>query len=471
MRGKFWRAAALAAVSLLVGPACSGGGGAEQTNRLLVWTTETDPRAGAVMARLEAEFERRHAGVDLVIETVSWGDVSERLINASQSGNWPDVSHIQPFMAFSLYERGQLLPITDVRNEIEAANGPIFPAVRDLQTFGPQRDVYGIAYAVGTTFWSGLADRLPAGTDLARVSTWDDYLALARHAHASDPVRNRVTIPGAAPFFMDQLFGELVANAGGRLFGSDRCPTLTSPEVIAALTFFRRLADEGLLADDWPTQTYTDQFVRLANGTVFSVPVTYARAAQSVRESYRTSGRSPDDANDQTLRWLDQPVLRRGLPSIATIDAEPWVVFAAAGRRQQPNGQRNDILAKDFLRLFYARENYAAFTRQVPIHLTPIFERMAQDPAYVAATRPFEQWHRRTLERLSNGSTRPILMPDLSETGRSLPFLLEFQRAGVLSGAIADVVQGGHTPQAAAERAQLRAVQLVQRTSNITCGR
>lgn len=471
MKLRALRNVALAVVfaPLIVLAGCGDREGVERTDRLLVWTTESDTKAGQVMARIEAAFERRHSGVDLVVETVSWGDVSERLINASQSGDWPDVSHIQPFMAYSLYERDQLLPLTDLRNEIEAANGPIFPAVRDLQAFGPRGEVYGIAYAVGTTFWSVLAERLPPNEDLPRVVTWDDYLNLARRAHAADPQRNRITLPGAAPFFMDQLFGELVANAGGRLFGPDRCPLLTSPQVVSVLTFFRQLKEGGLLADDWSSQTYTDQFVRLANGPVFSVPVTYARSSQSVREAYRTSGRNPANANERTIRWLDQPVLRPGLRSIATIDAEPWVVFAAAARRQQADGQRNSDLAMDFLRMFYASDNYAAYTRQVPVHLTPIFERMANDPDYVAATRPFEEWHRRTLQRLSDGSTRPILMPDLSQSGRSLPFLLEFQRAGILSGAIADVIQGNNTAEAAAARAQQRAIQLVQRTSNIRC--
>ncbi len=465
--------AALAAVlSLAVLGSCSGNNGEQRTDRLVVWTTESDPKAGQVMARIETQFEQQHPGVDLVVETVSWGDVSERLINASRSGEWPDVSHIQPFMAYSLFSRNELLPITDVRDAIERENGPIFPAVRDLQVFGDGGgQVYGIAYAVGTTFWSVLAERLPPGENLSNVRTWNDYLALAQRVHAADPDRNRITVPGGAPFFMDQLFGEMVANAGGRLFGEDRCPVLNSREVIATLDFFRQLKAAGLLADDWSSQAYTDQFARLADGRVFSVLVTYARAAQSVREAYRTSGRNPADANERTLLWLNQPTLSPGLPSVATIDAEPWVVFAAAARRQQANGMRNDALAKAFLRLFYSRENYAAYTRQVPIHLTPIFERMANDPAYVAATRPFESWHRQTLRRLSDGTTRPILMPDLSPSGRSLPFLLEFQRAGILSGAINDVLQGNYTPQAAAARAQERALQLANRSEGISCRR
>jgi ABC-type glycerol-3-phosphate transport system substrate-binding protein len=463
---RFHLLAAVSAACVLVS-ACSGPK-SEKTDKLVVWSTESDKNAGKVLEKLETEFERRHPGVDLVIETIAWNDLSERLINASQSGAWPDVSHIQPFMAYSLYDKKQLLPITDVRDAVEKQNGPIFPAVRDLQVYGKDKQVYGLAYAVGTTFWSILGERLPPNESLSEVKTWDDYVRLAKLARAADPNRNRVTLPGAAPFFMDQLFGELVANAGGRLFNEKGCPTLTSKPVIESLQFFRQLKDAELLANDWPTQAYADQFDRLAKGSVFSVPVTYARAAQTVRGVYEKEGRSPKDASDKTLLWLDQPTSKAGLGSIATIDAEPWVVFQASANRRQADGKGNDQLAKEFIRMFYAPEFYAEYTKQVPIHLTPIFERMASEPDYVAATRPFEAWHQRTLERLRDGSTRPILMPDLSPSGRSLPFLLEFQRANILSGAITDVLQTDNSIQAAAERAQLRAMQLVKR-SGLKC--
>ena len=204
--------AAVAALSVFMS-ACTGPK-SETTDKVVVWTTETDKKAADVSKRLENEFEHRHPGVDLVIETVAWNDLSERLINASQSGNWPDVSHVQPFMAYSLFAKNELLPITDVRDAVEKENGPIFPAVRDLQTFGSDKQVYGLAYAVGTTFWSVLAEQLPPGQDLSAVKVWADYLKLAQQARAGNPKRNRVTLPGGSPFFMDQLFGELVANAG-----------------------------------------------------------------------------------------------------------------------------------------------------------------------------------------------------------------------------------------------------------------
>lgn len=445
----------------------------ETTDRLVVWSTESDANAGKVMDRLEAEFEAKHPGVDLVIETVGWGDLSERLINASHSGAWPDVSHVQPFMVASLHARGDLLPITDVRDAIEEENGPIFPAVRELQQLRNEEgdeEVYGIAYAVGTTFWSVRSDQIPSDAELSEIDTWSEYLELMSPATEEVEGADRATLPGASPFFMDQLFSELVVNAGGNLFDENQCPLLTSEPVIETLQFFQALNQSGLLAEDWSSQTYSDQFQKLAEGRVASVPVTYARAAQTITDYHDRDPDAEGKADDKTYVWLDQPTSREGLTSIGTIDAEPWVIFAKAENRQQEKGGANNAeLAKSFLRMFYSREFYPEYTQQVPVQLTPIFSNLASDPSYVQTTQPFGTWHERTIQRLNDDSTRPILMTDISETGRNLPFLLEFQRAGILSRAIADVIQADVSPVEAAAGAQRSTIQLVRRSSNVVC--
>lgn len=439
------------------------------SDRFVIWSTESDPGAQAVLKNIELQLEQKHTGTDVVVETVGWGDVSERLINARNERDYPDVSHIQPFMAYSLYSRDLLLPVTNVRAKLEEDYGPILPAIRNLQEFDGQ--VYGIAYAVGTTFWSIRADMIPDGLDVSEIETWEDYLNFIRMANEGRDAGAKVTLPGGSPFFIDQLFGELVANADGKLFDDLGCPTLTSTAVIKTLNFFEDLNDSGALASDWASQTYTDQFSELARGDVFSVPVTYARASRTVIETFRNDPiLDVNDVSDELVYWLQQPVAEAGLTPIATIDAEPWVVFKSSASRVQRDGVNNDQIAKDFLELFYQPKNYDLYTEAVPVHLTPIFERMANSPRYISATVPFTDWHVNTLTHLRSGTTRPILMPDISQSGKSLPFLLEFQRAGILSGAVSDVIESGASPEKAAIRAQTRAIQIVQRHSDeYTC--
>jgi ABC-type glycerol-3-phosphate transport system substrate-binding protein len=148
-------------------------------------------------------------------------------------------------------------------------------------------------------------------------------------------------------------------------------------------------------------------------------------------------------------------------PPIATIDCEPFAIFKSAEARG------NLDLAKDFLKMFYSKSYYLPFVRAVPIHLTPIFRGMAGSQEY--ANDPFvgqwKQWADQTSTFLSDPQrVRPILMPDVSEAGRSLPFLLEFQASQILTRAVADVVSAGRTVDVAAQDAQGRAERLVQST-------
>jgi len=439
------------------------------TDRLIIWSTESDENAQVKLEEIALELESSHSGLDVIIETMSWGTTSEKLLNARQASDLPDISHIQPFMAYSLYSSGDLLPVTDVVNDIEAENGPIFPAVRDLQKYGNPAETYGIAYAVGSTFWSVRTDLIPNKDQLYQIKTWKDYLEFATAANASNPDAMKVTIPGGSSFFIDQLYGELVANAGGSLFDVDQCPILNSPASKDALVFMKDLKDNNLLAIDWATTSYPDQFNQLASGKVFSVPVTYARASRAVEKVYEnSSNKTIADANDKELYWLDQPTLEANTQSLGTIDAEPWVIFNVSKNRKNQSGMSNDTLAKEFLRLFYSKKHYTDFTKTVPVHLTPIFESIASSSEYKSSIGEFKSWNDNTIRRLKDGTTRPILMPGGTGISKNLPFLLEFSRAKVLSGAVSDVLQSDFSIEDATNRAQERALRIVAR-SGIDC--
>src|SRR4029453_12252685 len=80
------------------------------------------------------------------------------------------------------------------------------------------------------------------------------------------------------------------------------------------------------------------------------------------------------------------PLLRPHGPGakvgISALDGENWAVFTQS---KYPNE------AFEFLRLFYKKEHYMAYCHSVPIHLSPIFKSMLNDPAY-PANEPIKKW-------------------------------------------------------------------------------
>lgn len=429
-----------------------------QEKVLRIWQTETDKKAIEELNKTIQEFENVHPGVRVELESVAWSSLSNKLSVAMQAHNEPDVAHLEPFMVASLVRQNLLLPIDDVIDQIEKDNGDqIYEGVRNLQLFDGQR--YGIAYAVGTTAWAYRQDvarrlHLPAPT------TWGEYVNFAR-AMSQANAKLQVLLPGGDPFFIDQLFAELVANNGGRLFdGTTNRPMLTSKPVVETLEFLRKLApyvDPG-----WQTQPYLDQFNRFARGEAGNVPVTYARAAKAIQNALgsQTSGNSPRP-NPDYFAVMPQPVgPSYSGPSIATIDCEPYVIFRSAEERG------NAALARDFLRMFYRKDRYLPFVQAVPIHLTPIFKKMATSREYAEDpyVKHWKQWANQTSMFLSdpNNRVRPILMPDISDPGRNLAFLLEFQASKILTHAVTQVVHDRVQPQEAARTAQQKAEKLVE---------
>jgi len=68
---------------------------------------------------------------------------------------------------------------------------------------------------LGTTGWRTRKD-LAGKYGLAEPKTWSEYTSFV--ARLYEATGKPVLLPGGDPFFIDQLFAELVANNGGVLF-------------------------------------------------------------------------------------------------------------------------------------------------------------------------------------------------------------------------------------------------------------
>jgi ABC-type glycerol-3-phosphate transport system substrate-binding protein len=464
-RGKFVAVAIL--VVVLIGVTAiyrrwrvpkEGGPCAVQT--LTVWQTETDKGATQRLAETIALFEKENPCMKVRLESVAWSSLSNKLAVALSAHNEPDVTHLEPFMVAQMYSRDLLLPIDDVIQSITTENDDtIYEGVLNLQNYKGAR--YGIAYAVGTTAFAyrkDIADKL----HLAVPKTWTEYVDFVRRISDADP-KLKLLLPGGDPFFIDQLFAELVANNGGVLFDpSTNRPKLTSRQVIETLDFLAQLSpyvDTG-----WQTQPYLDQFNRFARGEAGNVPVTYARASKAIESALKNSG-SPITPDPEHFALMPQPLGPSfSGPSIATIDCEPYVIFKSAKDRTNAYGTNADM-AKKFLLLLFRKDQYLPFVKEVPIHLTPIFQKIANSPDYLNTPliRTWKPWADQTDVFLRDSSRlRPILMPDISEQGRTLPFLLDFQSSKILTQLVSDVVKNHTPPEQAAKAAQERAEQFVQ---------
>ena len=309
-------------------------GGCQPTDQvtsrtLRIWQTEVNPGAIEVLEDVIRELERRHPGVNVELESVSWGALSSKLGNALAAKSPPDISHVQPFMVASLHANDLLVPLDDVIETF--GEDDIYPAVLNLQEFEGHR--YGLAYAMGVTYFSYRRDIVDS-LDLTLPSTWQEYVQYLATLKQAIPDADPILLPGGSPFFIDQLAAELLASNGGRLFDENNRPAFTEHTFIEMLHFYKEMAQYA--PSDWLNDTYVDQFRDYATGRGLNVPVTYARAALQIDRDATEGMNDPDH-----FAVMVQPTGPSGEKSYATLDAEPWVVFKASP---------NQDLAKDFLR-------------------------------------------------------------------------------------------------------------------------
>ena len=410
-----------------------------------VWHTELDKDARRVLQEVMNDFSKANPGIKMEEEGVPWGQLNQKLVAGLAAGDVPDLVHLEPFMAASLYRRGQLEPLDDIYSAIGLDD--VFPAVRDLQLFDGHR--YGIAYGVGCTYWAVRKDLL-SQAGLATPKTWADFIAaaatLTERDAAGTVTRYGVMIPGD-PFFIDQLSCELIASNGGQLIDSSGNPNFEQRPVVEMLEFWRDMAQYA--PPNWSSSTYLEQFRLLAAGRVSMVPVTYARALKNIEAD------APEGTgNADVFGFIPSPVGPSGRFGFTTLDCEPWAILKAA---------RHGDVARRFLVFLYEQTNYVRFCQTVPIHLTPIRISAATSEEY--QNTPFvsrwHEWQDRVITMLKSPYALPILFNRPED--RNVPYLMELNGERVITDAVLAVAVDHKPAAAVAHEAQEKANAILKR--------
>jgi len=402
---------------------------------LIVWHVEPTQGAVDVLNQIARELERENHGLKVIVENKPWLTLGAELATAIAQQRSPDLAMVEPYMMSSLISQGLIEPLDDVYAQIGTAD--YYPFLRRMNTF--ENHLYGIPHAYGVGYFSvrvDLLEKLGRGAP----KTWDEFLALAEAMKAYYPTP--VLLCGGTDFLLDQLFVNLVASNGGRMFDpATNRPLFDSPEVIQALEFFDRMSK--FAPSDWKTRTYQDTFVAYSKGAAGLVPLTAARTINQIAKDA-----SPDLADPQHFGVFQTPVGPHGTKSFTFIDAEPWVIFSKS---------KSKDLAKQFLFKFYSDETYLQFCRSVPLHLTPsrisLHDRYFDDPFL----KKWQSWSDLQVQVIENKQGYPLMSSSSEE--HHLPFLWDVYQARIIT----EMVAGNDKlpPSERAHAAQLRAEQLI----------
>jgi multiple sugar transport system substrate-binding protein len=433
------RTAAGAAATMVLGraPAVLG----QQVRELQLWHTEVEPQTVKTIQESSiAEFEKKFPGFKVKQQAMGWGDLNTKLLAALAAGSPPDVTHLNPFMTSSLYVKGLLRPMDELVRAIGEKD--IHEATLKLQYFDGK--YYGVTHAMGATYFAERRD-LREQKGLKPPETYEDMLKLAA-ALTEEGKRFALQMPGEKLYMGFVHPAEWLAGNGGHWVDAKTWrPQLNSKAMLETLEYLQKL--NRFMPAGWAGQKYLDTLAALATGKIAMAYLSGARTIGYIERYAPEDMRDPDHF---------QPMLRPRGPSgkigVSALDGENWAVFSQS---KYPNE------AFEFLKLFFKKEHYLKYCHSVPIHLTPIFKSMLNDPEYLAHPRikKWRSWHDVMVNGLNQGRFLPIGFTRPEDN--TLPFLAELDGSGIVADMIVEVMVGGKGPKAEADRAQKRAEELL----------
>jgi multiple sugar transport system substrate-binding protein len=211
-------------------------GGAEVS--LLQWN-HFIPTADPFFKQQAADWAKQ-TGVNVTVETINANDLTPRFTAAIQGQSGPTIFQMQ-YLAPHSFAEG-LYDLTDLANEIQPKFGKFYDQVNTSATVdGKYR---GVPYAI---FGNAVVHRKDyfQQAGVKRPETWDDFDdAVKKLAAINKPIGQTFAQTfGDAPTF----FYPLMWSYGGKEVQDDgKTIAINSKETIAAVTFAKKLWDDGL---------------------------------------------------------------------------------------------------------------------------------------------------------------------------------------------------------------------------------
>ncbi|NUP63152.1 MAG: sugar ABC transporter substrate-binding protein [Nonomuraea sp.] len=227
----------IAAVALLAvtAAACGTGGGAagETARTLTYWASNQAAGIELDKKALQPELDKfeKKTGIKVDLEVIPWSDLQNRILNATTSGQGPDVVNIGNTWSASLQATGAFVPFDEERLAKVGGRARFLPS--SMASTGAEGQppaslpLYGMAYGL----YYNKKRFKEAGIE-EPPKTWREFVDVAKRLTDGD--RHGVTLLGASyteGAHFAWLFGR---QNGAKIFDGDR-PAFDSPEMVAGV--------------------------------------------------------------------------------------------------------------------------------------------------------------------------------------------------------------------------------------------
>ena len=237
--------ALLLALIMVLGITACGAKGDKVTLDIVV--AEYGQNTAAWWKQFEADFEAANKNIDLVIDVVSWNDITTKVNTRIGNNDAPDILNIDSFADYQA--EGLLLPAQDY---ISAETYAKF-----YQSFLDQSVVDGVVWAVPDlascrAMYYNKDILAAAGCEVP--TTWDELIDVCKKIKAYDSS----IYPWGVDMTTDEgqaCFAYYIWNNGGDFTDAEGNWTLNREENIEAIEFIVKMAKDGLTNSDPAQET------------------------------------------------------------------------------------------------------------------------------------------------------------------------------------------------------------------------
>ncbi len=240
-------------------------GASEASTEIVMWRfplMDDQEAETAAWDEVIASFNEEHPNVKITIETQPWDDRRQKLLSAIGTGRGPDVFYMNPDMISQFALSNAIVPISDyvTDEETEKFNpGTLIPWEGELYALPILQNSVVHIYNTDLVAELGLdPENLP--TTIAEFEEWAQ-VAKENDVFVSTWSGNTATSGLTA----------LIWQFGGEIYDEDGNVIVDSPETVAAMTFLKRMYDEGWVPPDSITSGSEEQTDAFRNGQVLSI--------------------------------------------------------------------------------------------------------------------------------------------------------------------------------------------------------
>lgn len=308
----------------------SGSGGDAQTLNFLV-PSYSDNTKG-LWEGIISDFEAENPDITVKLEVQSWDNINDVVRTKVQSGDAPDILNIDAFAGFAADDL--LYPAGDVISEDTAADFQD-TFVENASIDGEQ---YGLPLIASARTLFMNKDLMEQAGVTAAPETWEDLLAASKKISELGGGVSGYGMPLGSE--EAQAETSIWAFGNGASWGDSEEITVDTPEALEAVTFMKKMIDEGATQDNPGATDRTpliNVFVQGKIGFIEALPPTVGQIE------------------------AENPDLNYELAPIPTNDGEPVTLGVADHLMAFKNdGDKQESITK-FLDYFYSTDVYTEF--------------------------------------------------------------------------------------------------------------